>query len=245
MSECRQCKNPLEKGIHTCQPETPGQQTDAAIKVLKERRFVLARDLSKPVPIGDEIFAEEWRVEVNAIDAVLAQLASKDAEIEQLNAAVAMCDKRAELWAEKSREKDAEIARLTQELAACYELTGADPDGNQPAMLAPYAVQEVQRLRDEHDCYMHEAAELAADHKALIGLLREQSERRAKAEGDLAQLRSSHADQRRKDFEAGMNADWDWSTGTRTWTFVSSGWEKSSKDEAFAAYLASQPTEAL
>ena len=41
--------------------------------------------------------------------------------------------------------------RLLAELAACYRLSGADPDGNSDAALAPYAVPEVTRLRQEAD----------------------------------------------------------------------------------------------
>jgi hypothetical protein len=48
--------------------------------------------------------------------------------------------------------RDALAAALTvcqQELAECYRLTGADPDGNTDAALAPYAVAEVKRMREE------------------------------------------------------------------------------------------------
>lgn len=40
-----------------------------------------------------------------------------------------------------------EIDTLRAQLAECYRLTGADPDGNEDAMLAPHAVDEVRRLR--------------------------------------------------------------------------------------------------
>jgi hypothetical protein len=46
------------------------------------------------------------------------------------------------------------VAALTvcqQQLAECYRLTGADPDGNTDAALAPFAVSEVKRLRVELD----------------------------------------------------------------------------------------------
>ena len=48
-------------------------------------------------------------------------------------------------------EHDAEVSRLTADLAACYRLSGADPDGNEDWRLAPYAVEEVTRLREELD----------------------------------------------------------------------------------------------
>ena len=44
-------------------------------------------------------------------------------------------------------ERDRHVAAL----AECYRLTGADPDGNADRHLAPYAVSEVGRLRDELD----------------------------------------------------------------------------------------------
>ena len=52
-------------------------------------------------------------------------------------------------------------------LAECYRLTGADPDGNSDARLAPYAVDEVRRLRHDHDALAQEHARLRAALKAL------------------------------------------------------------------------------
>ncbi len=46
-----------------------------------------------------------------------------------------------------------EVARLTAQLAECYRLTGADPDGNEDWRLAAEAVREVKRLRGDHDDY--------------------------------------------------------------------------------------------
>lgn len=45
----------------------------------------------------------------------------------------------------------AELDRLRSDLAECYRLTGADPDGNEDWRLAPHAVSEVKRLRAEED----------------------------------------------------------------------------------------------
>ena len=47
--------------------------------------------------------------------------------------------------------KDAEIADLKMQLAECFRLSGADPDGNEDWRLAPRAVEEVRRLRSERD----------------------------------------------------------------------------------------------
>ncbi len=43
------------------------------------------------------------------------------------------------------------IARLEADLATCYRLTGADPDGNEDWRLASRAVEEVRRMREELD----------------------------------------------------------------------------------------------
>jgi hypothetical protein len=43
------------------------------------------------------------------------------------------------------------IAELEADLATCYRLSGADPDGNEDWRLAGRAVSEVRRLRDESD----------------------------------------------------------------------------------------------
>lgn len=40
---------------------------------------------------------------------------------------------------------------LEAHLAKCYRLFGADPDGNEDWRLAPHAVEEVRRLRQESD----------------------------------------------------------------------------------------------
>lgn len=49
---------------------------------------------------------------------------------------------------ETNQEK---IARLEHDLAECYKLTGADPDGNEDWRLATHAVEEVRRMREELD----------------------------------------------------------------------------------------------
>ena len=49
------------------------------------------------------------------------------------------------------RRLRAERRRHVAALAECYRLTGADPDGHSDRALAPYAVREVGRLRDELD----------------------------------------------------------------------------------------------
>lgn len=46
----------------------------------------------------------------------------------------------------------AEIARLRSQLAECYRLTGADPDGNDDVHLAEHVVGEVKRFVYEASC---------------------------------------------------------------------------------------------
>lgn len=49
-------------------------------------------------------------------------------------------------------ETDVEkIARLEHDLAECYKLTGADPDGNEDWRLAAHAVDAVREFRQEFD----------------------------------------------------------------------------------------------
>jgi ribulose bisphosphate carboxylase small subunit len=44
-----------------------------------------------------------------------------------------------------------EIERLQHDLAECYRLSGADPDGDDDWRLAERAVTEVKRMRGEYD----------------------------------------------------------------------------------------------
>lgn len=48
----------------------------------------------------------------------------------------------------------AENEQMKASLAECYRLSGADPDGNEDWRLAPYAVEEVRRMRAENDEYV-------------------------------------------------------------------------------------------
>jgi hypothetical protein len=54
-------------------------------------------------------------------------------------------------WALVVSDVRGELKQLHAWLAECYRLTGADPDGNEDWRLAPYAVQEVKRLREDSD----------------------------------------------------------------------------------------------
>jgi hypothetical protein len=48
-------------------------------------------------------------------------------------------------------EAQIRIKWLESQLAECYRLTGADPDGDSDACLAEFAVDEVRRMREEND----------------------------------------------------------------------------------------------
>jgi len=58
------------------------------------------------------------------------------------------------------------IERLISNLAECYRLSGADPDGNEDWRLAIRAVEEVRRMRQEYDSLAgqyHESLHLRAE----------------------------------------------------------------------------------
>lgn len=61
---------------------------------------------------------------------------------------------------------DNQIIVLQAALAECYRLTGADPDGNEDWRLAPNAVAEVRRLREQAD-------EIEIAFHTALGLLSE------------------------------------------------------------------------
>lgn len=65
-----------------------------------------------------------------------------------------------ERWFRKQDKKA--LDKMRAELAECYRLSGADPDGAPDSMLAPYAVQEVKLMRKEWD----EAIDLCAELEA-------------------------------------------------------------------------------
>ncbi len=47
------------------------------------------------------------------------------------------------------------VEELEGDLAECYRLSGADPDGNENWRLAPRAVGEVRRMREESDAALN------------------------------------------------------------------------------------------
>lgn len=55
--------------------------------------------------------------------------------------------------AEIINNQAAKIRKLQADLAECYRLSGADPDGNEDWRLAEHAVEEVKRMRAELDGY--------------------------------------------------------------------------------------------
>lgn len=79
----------------------------------------------------------------------------------------------------------AEVAQQQAQLAECYRLSGADPDGNEDWRLAPEAVEEVRQLRQDSDA---EADRALALDKRVTRLERERDE--ARARGDYEQGRA-------------------------------------------------------
>ncbi len=59
-----------------------------------------------------------------------------------------------------------ETEQATKQLAGCYRLSGADPDGNEDDKLAPYAVEEVKRLRKEYEELGEETEQLRQERDA-------------------------------------------------------------------------------
>lgn len=61
-----------------------------------------------------------------------------------------------------------EAKRLRSDLAECYRITGADPDGDDDAMLARKAVAAVKRLREESDTEAETADKRIAELEAAV-----------------------------------------------------------------------------
>lgn len=61
-------------------------------------------------------------------------------------------------------DSNKKLSEANRCLAECYRLTGTDPDGNEDWRLAPSAVDEVKRLREESDedsrCHLADLEEL-------------------------------------------------------------------------------------
>jgi hypothetical protein len=57
----------------------------------------------------------------------------------------------AKTWRQKVARLEAELFAAQSQLAECFRLSGADPDGNEDWRIAPMAVAEVRRMREESD----------------------------------------------------------------------------------------------
>lgn len=80
-------------------------------------------------------------------------------------------------------EHEQRVGELTRALAKCYRLSGADPDGDEDAMLARHAVQAVRELREESDANGEEELALREKAEADYQALREA------VEGEIERLR--------------------------------------------------------
>jgi DNA repair exonuclease SbcCD ATPase subunit len=68
------------------------------------------------------------------------------------------------------------LEEAESQLAECYRLTGADPDGDEDWRLAPFAVQEVKRFREESD---EDEARILALSSQVSSLTRERDHYRS------------------------------------------------------------------
>ena len=92
------------------------------------------------------------------------QLADAQATIAALQAVIRQMGEQAAVLAKDGMAAKAQVAALQAQLATCFKLSGADPDGNEDWRLAPHAVDEVTRLRNDYD-------ELGDETEALRGQL--------------------------------------------------------------------------
>lgn len=134
-------------------------------------RIVRDDDAYQQVPITNLRLRELLQIERDAAD-LRAALASASQAMETLKAEKAnfkdigqrferdyrncfeqSCKnlERAQVAESKLLAASQTIHRLEGQLAECYRLSGADPDGNEDWRLATDAVEEVTRLRNEYD----------------------------------------------------------------------------------------------
>lgn len=110
-----------------------------------------------------------WREVKASIDTLIAAVQAEEREkIDRLERIKEEKDYSITVYAKELAEAQQTIETLTKMLSQCYELTGADPDGNEPSMLAPYAVAEVKRLRADHDAYEAEVERQNGIRKELL-----------------------------------------------------------------------------
>jgi phage shock protein A len=104
-----------------------------------------------------------WGAVMRMAEKVLTSTPTTQKEVERLE------DEQEELLAEvreagrqagiAEAENSERVRSMEKQLAECYRLTGADPDGNEDWRLAPHAVEEVRRLREKLD---------EAEHRVLM-----------------------------------------------------------------------------
>lgn len=120
--------------------ETPEVLTDEEMEYVRKDIAVAPRD-GREARLLATIDAE--RTKSRELEAELQARESSSAQA----TAVYFKNKVEELEASTSAMRRA----LEAQLAECYRLSGADPDGNEDWRLAPQAVEEVRRLRQESD----------------------------------------------------------------------------------------------
>lgn len=76
---------------------------------------------------------------------------TKDEQLDNAYTQIEQLKKQARLSESHFERVCKENAELKAQLAECYKLSGADPDGDTDAHLAKYAVQEVRTMRERYD----------------------------------------------------------------------------------------------
>lgn len=105
--------------------------------------------LSRVEQMAADDNCETWDLSDNDQAALKAVLADRQRMATKLNANLPAAG--VSRSSETGKPIELVIGEYQRRLAECYRLTGADPDGNEDWRLADAAVEEVRRLRAEHD----------------------------------------------------------------------------------------------
>ncbi len=120
---------------------------------LVEWKQAASSQSDKIIDLQRTLDAEREKVKELEADLVSIKksLAEGAALIATLQAQLADSEKAYQDKARLLIEQTGSVAALQAQLAECYRLSGADPDGNEDWRLAEHAVAEVKRLREESD----------------------------------------------------------------------------------------------
>ena len=130
--------------------------TDDLPQLVSELRSIASQNVCDLPNMGDEAH-EPPEITWGELDAIGRTADAAATALDTITRAIA--------------EQRAALARAHGWLGECYAFSGADPDSNEDWRLAPYAAEEVARLRREFD----------AAESALIAMTHERDEARALA----------------------------------------------------------------